>query len=434
MVAAPENTPMHNSHTQRIGVLIVSGDGAARGGLRDFFASRQTEIWESDSAARGLAVLRRRPVDLVVVGPDVLRDQDSGVVAGVRAFDDQIEVIAIVDSAERGRVALADGAYDFFLDPVDFERFDVVLRHVGAAAETREQRSLLVQQAERPARFGRLVSESPRMIALFTVAQRLARYETPVLIAGEPGTGKESLARVIHELGRGARPFVAIEAASATIESFELAVAEAVGGTLYVDAVLALAPQVSGALIALLDGGGARERESSARVIAACREDAGRRCSQGTVQEDLYLRLSSVTLDVPPLRERGEDVLPITYEILHGLGTGNGVTLGRGAAEALTRYEWPGNVDELRATLETAQAAASGPAIELHDLPPALRQGQPEVEEPVSGESRYLSDIEAAHLRKALAETRGNKARAARILGLSRWALQRKLQKHSISI
>ncbi|MBI3770524.1 MAG: sigma-54-dependent Fis family transcriptional regulator [Deltaproteobacteria bacterium] len=429
MVAAPEN-----GHRQRIGVLIVGGDGAARAPLREFFTGRQIETWEAESAARGFALMHRRPVDLVVVGPDVLRDERATVIAGVRAFDDQIEVIAIVDSAERGRAALAAGAYDFFLEPVDFERFDVVLRHVGDAAETREQSSVLAQQVQRPARLGRLVSQSPGMIALFTAARRLARYETPVLIAGESGTGKESLARAIHELGREAGPFVVVEAATATSESFDRAAAKAAGGTLYVDDVLALAPQVSATLVALLDGGGARGRETSARVIAACREDAGRRCSQGTLQEDLYLRLSSAAFSVPPLRERAEDVLPIADEILHGLGAPNGTTLGCGVGEALARYEWRGNVDELRVTLEAARAAASGRAIELRDLPPAFRHGQPAVEESVSGESRHLSDIEAAHLRKALAETRGNKARAARLLGLSRWALQRKLQKHHISL
>jgi DNA-binding NtrC family response regulator len=175
-------------------------------------------------------------------------------------------------------------------------------------------------------------------------------------------------------------------------------------------------------------------------VIAACREDAGRRCSQGTLQEDLYLRLSAAALQVPPLRERPDDILAIAQELLHGGGGGGGgdgnggTALGRGASEALLRYEWPGNVDELRSTLQAARTSAAGRPIEARDLPPALRNGQPPAEESVAGESRRLSDIEAAHLRKALAETRGNKARAARILGLSRWALQRKLQKHRISM
>lgn len=428
MVAAPENT------MQKIGVLIVSGDGAARAALRDFFTSRQTEIWEAESADRGIAVLHRRPVDLVVVGPDVMRS-DAAVVASVRAFDDQIEVIAIVESPEHGRAALAEGAYDFFMDPVDFERFDVVLRHIGDAAEAREHSARLAQQVERPARFGRLVTQDPRMIGLFTAARRFARYETPILIAGESGTGKESLARAIHDLARGSRPFVIVEAASTTPEQFERAVADAADGTLYIDDALALAPQVSAALVALLDGAGSRERASSVRVIAGCREDAGRRCSHGTLQEDLYLRLSAAELQVPPLRERPDDVLAIAQELLHGGGNGNGDTvLERGAREALRRYEWPGNVDELRSALEAARTSAPGRAIEARDLPPPLRNGQPAVEESAGGESRRLSDIEAAHLRKALAETRGNKARAARILGLSRWALQRKLQKHHISM
>jgi DNA-binding NtrC family response regulator len=426
MVAAPENT------MQRIGVLIVSGDGAARGALRDFFTSRQTEIWEAENAERGLAVLHRRPVDLVVVGPDVIRD-DAAVVSTVRAFDDQIEVIAIVDAPERGRVALAEGAYDFFLEPVDFERFDVVLRHIGDAAEAREHSARLAQQVERPARLGRLVTQDPRMIALFTAARRFARYDTPILIAGEAGVGKEHLARAIHELGRGNRPFVVVEAATTTPDEFERAVAEAGDGTLYIDDVLGLAPQVSAALVELLDG---RDRTAAVRVIAACREDAGRRCSQGTLQEDLYLRLSEAALNVPPLRERPVDVLTIAQELLHGVGENDGETgaLSRGAGEALLRYEWPGNVDELRGTLEAARGTAAGRSIEVRDLPPPLRNGQPPAEESVAGESRRLSDIEAAHLRKALAETRGNKARAARILGLSRWALQRKLQKHRISM
>src|SRR5262249_2508159 len=146
MVAVPEN-----NHMQSIGILIVSGDAAARGALRDFFNGRQgemqVEVWEAESAARGLAVLHRRPVDLVVLGPDVLRG-GGDVVGDVRRFDDRTEVIAVVDDADRGHKALAAGAYDFFLAPVDFDRFDVVLRHVSEAVEAREYSSVLAQRIE----------------------------------------------------------------------------------------------------------------------------------------------------------------------------------------------------------------------------------------------------------------------------------------------
>ena len=105
-----------------------------------------------------------------------------------------------------------------------------------------------------------------------------------------------------------------------------------------------------------------------------------------------------------------------------------------GSADALLAYEWPGNVDELRAVLTAAAAAVRGRAIESRDLPPSLRKGKAASPEPAEDESRRLADIEAAHLRRAISETRGNKARAARILGLSRWALQRKLRKYGISM
>jgi DNA-binding NtrC family response regulator len=339
-----------------------------------------------------------------------------------------------VDGPERGRAALAAGAYDFFLAPVDFERFDVVLRHVGAAAEAREHSTVLAQRVERPARLGGLVSQDPHMIALFTAARRLARYETPVLIIGEAGTGKESLARSMHEIGRGPRPFVIIAAATATPEQFDRAVAEAASGTLYVDDVLALAPQVAAALVALLDGAASRDRATSVRVIAACAEGAGRRCSPGTLQEDLYLRLSAAALNVPPFRERRDDVAPIANEMLGHLRTGSARTLTRGAGEALAQHDWPGNGDELRTVLEGVGAGGGEHPVEARDLPASFRDGLSSIDESAGGDSRRLADIEAAHLRKALTETHGNKARAARILGLSRWALQRKLQKHRISI
>ncbi len=432
MVAVPENT-----HTQSIGILIVSGDAAARGALRDFFngrqAERQIEVWEAESAARGLAVLHRRPVDLVVLGPDAVRG-GGDVVGDVRAFDDRTEVIAIVDDANRGHAALAAGAYDFFLAPVDFDRFDVVLRHVSQSVETREQSAVLAQRIEQPARLGDLVSQDPRMISLFTAARRLARYETPVLLVGETGTGKESVARTMHAMGRPGRPFVTVEAATATPDEFDRAVAAAADGTLYVDDVLALAPQVAAALVAVLDGAAGRERDTTVRVIAACPESATRRCSPGTLQEDLYLRLSAAALTLPPLRERRDDIVPIAHELLHREDTDGAAGLGRAGAEALTRHDWPGNGDELRSALEIARAAAGDRAIEVQDLPGPLREAAPAVDESVGAESRRLADIEAAHLRKALTETRGNKARAARILGLSRWALQRKLQKHHISM
>ena len=418
---------------QKTRVLIIIADGDLRGSLRAFLGSRQADVWEADTAARGMGMLRRRPVDLVVAGPDALRAM--ALVGDVRAFDAGIEVIAVVSAPEPGRAALAAGAYDFFLEPVDLERLAVVVGHVTDARAARERLELQEEQLQGSARLGDLAARDPRVIRVFQLARRLARYDTPVLIAGEAGTGKESLARALHGVGRADGPFVALAGADASLEELARVTAAARGGTLFIDDVMAFSPEVAAALVTFLDraGGAGNEDGGAVRVIAACREDAGRRCGQGTLREDLYLRLAEASLALPPLRERPDDIVPIACELLRAAGDEASV-LGREAADALLAHDWPGNVDELRAVLTVAAAAARGRAIEPRDLPPSLRKGQAASPEPTEDENRRLADIEAAHLRRAISETHGNKARAARILGLSRWALQRKLRKYGISM
>jgi DNA-binding NtrC family response regulator len=411
-------------------VLIVSSDTAIRDELRGFLVKSDVDPWEVDDAERGLVVVRRRPLDAVIVGPDVLRGGAMRSIAAIRAFDEQIAVIAVVDAADAGRTALAAGAYDFFLKPIDLDRLGVVLRHVAETAETRVCSDLLACVLHGPARLGALVAQDPEMIKVFTFARRLARYESPLLLSGEAGTGKESLARELHALGRPAGSFVVLKAAGATPEDLEQASSLAAGGTLFVDDVLALGPEAAAAVVGWLDRRG--DARGEPRVVAACRDDATRRLSPGTAQEDLYLRLAETTLHLPPLRERQSDILLIAREVLRTLRNGTTPEIGLETSEVLMGYAWPGNVDELKSALEVG-TAAGGATITTGDLPPPLRRGRLSETPRVQGESRRLADIEAAHLRQAIAETGGNKARAARILGLSRWALQRKLQKHHIS-
>lgn len=417
----------------RTRVLLVSSASELRGRVRDSLVAGGVDVWEVDGSARGRASLRRRPLDAVIAGPDVLADPGCEFVSEVRAFDPQIEVVAVVGTPELGRAALAVGAYDFFMEPVDLERLGVVVRHIGEAAEVSERSQAFAQQLEGSASLEDLVARDPRMIEVFERVRRLARYDAPVLLTGDVGVGKESLARALHELGRGGRPFVVVHAADATPAALERACDEARGGTLYVDDVLALPSEVVAGLVALIDRGESEDDSASVRVVAACREEAGPRHGQGTIREDLHLRLRNGIVAVPPLRERREDVVPIAQALLRPRAADAGSpTLEDEAAAVLAAYDWPGNVDELRAVLEAAAAAADGRAIAVGDLPPALRPG-PTSPRPPEIEGRKLADIEVACLRKALADARGNKARAARMLGLSRWALQRRLLKHGIA-
>ena len=420
---------------QETRVLIVDGERTARYRLAEFFASRHAQVWDAESAAQAWDVLRQRPVDLVVAVGDATRGEGKPLVADVKKLDDRIEVVAIVDTPERGHGALAEGAYVFFLEPVDFERLGAVLRHIAETAELRERSDVLGQLVEGTARLGNLVTRDPRVIRLFTTVRRLAPCQAPVLIEGETGAGKESLARALHDLGGEGRGFVALDGATLSSQDLERAYAEARDGTLFVNDVLALAPEVAATFVTLLDRRGA-SGEARARVIAASREDVGQRARQGTSAGDLHVRFAGTVLKIPPLRERPGDVPVIAEEILRAFAGPDQAPprLTRDAEEALQAHGWTGNVDELRSVLESAVAPAGGGQIDLSDLPPAFRNRQAAAERPAQGESRPLRDIEVEHLKKVLSETRGNKARAARILGLSRWALQRKLQKHGISL
>lgn len=410
---------------QRTRALIVGADSAIRQALAQFLAGREIDAWEAEGAERGLALARRRPADVALVCADVAGADEARFIRDIRTFDERTQVIAIVGSAERGRAALAAGAYDYFLEPIDLARLDVVLRHMGEAAAAREQSELLAQQCAGAARLGPLVTQDPRLIGVFTAARRLARYETPVLIVGEAGTGKESLARALHALGRPDKPFVAVEGAALTPEAVERSWAAAQGGTLFVTDAHTLGPEAAAVLVTMLDRGG------EVRMIGGGPAVSRRSSSTGTPYEDLMLRFAETVLEVPALGARPGDVVPIAREILRRRsGEREPPALAGAVGEALRAHDWPGNVDELCTVLDAALAAAGGQAIAAPHLPPPLRAAAPPA---TAIESRKLADIEAAHLRQVLAETRGNKAHAARILGVSRWALQRKLQKHGVA-
>ena len=212
------------------------------------------------------------------------------------------------------------------------------------------------------------------------------------------------------------------------------------GGTVFLDELGELNKNIQVKLLRFLESGEIRRVGESepfrvdVRVLCATNKDLRQMVRDDLFREDLYYRLNTFEVHLPPLRERREDLPLLCEAILGALPGGGQVVLSPQTLARLARHDWPGNGDELRSVLETAGAASGDRPIEVQDLPLPLREATPAVDESIGGESRRLADIEAAHLRKALTETHGNKARAARILGLSRWALQRKLQKHRISM
>jgi two-component system response regulator AtoC len=414
--------------------LIVASDAAKRRPLVELLSGQGLRVREAESVPRAMEVLEEEPFDLVVPVEEVMHGPGSNLISDVRAFDDATAVVAVVDTAECGRRALAAGAYDIFPAPVDGERLAVVLDHIGETSRLRERSAVLDRMVNGGAHIGALLTRDPHMIAVVDVIRRLARYRIPVMIVGERGTEHEEVARALHDQGRPDAPFVVCQATALTAAELRKHQSAADAGTLFIDDVTALAADVSAALTAVLEETNVASEERPLRIVVGYPHPTSPTNDPRDPRADLYRHFSGATLELSPLRKRRDDAVLVARELAAGIGRDRGRDLGiaRSVEDALLSYPWPGNLDELKAVVAAAATSANGPAIELHDLPAPLAEHAGTGGQVVT--TRRLRDLEIQHLRLVLEETHGNKSRAARILGLSRWALQRKLRKHGISL
>ncbi len=317
---------------------------------------------------------------------------------------------------------------------------------------------------------GPWVGASPAMNAVLERVQRVARSpRTTVLVSGESGTGKELVARAVHEASRGGRrPFVAVNCAALAdglveAELFGYApgaftggrpggheglIAAASGGTLLLDEIGELAAEPQAKLLRVLQErsfrriGENRDRPADARIIASTHRDLSARVDAGLFREDLYYRLNVLSIHLPPLRERLEDIAPLARHFLARLGAdlGRSFELSEAALDGLRRRPWPGNVRELANVLERAAVLSPHDRLDIDDLEPvpdAVPEAPSAREASVAAlslplESLRLRDMESALIRRALEACEGNRSRAARELGINRATLYGKLRRLGI--
>ncbi len=415
--------------------LIVASDAAKRRPLVEILRNQGLRVREAESVPRALDVLGDGPFDLVVPVEGMLHGAGPNLVAEVNAFDDATAVVAVVDSPELGHEALAAGAYDVFGEPIDAERLVVVVDHIVETNRLRERSAVLDRIMNGGAHLGALLTRDPHMVGVVDAIRRLARYRTPVMIVGERGTEHEEVARALHDQGRPDASFVPVDASALTVAELRSVYTAGDGGTLFIDDVTALAADVAAALSTILEETTVASGEQRPlRIVVGYPHPTSPSPDPSDPRADLYRHFGAATLELSPLRKRRGDAVLVARELAAGIGRDRGRELGiaRPVEEALLSYEWPGNLDELKTVVAAAATAASGPTIEVHDLPPPLAEHAGSSGQVAT--TRRLRDLEILHLRHVLQETHGNKSRAARILGLSRWALQRKLRKHGISL
>ena len=377
-----------------------------------------------------------------------------------------VVVITAFGSLDTAVAAIRAGAYDFITKPFDMEVLVLALRRAVQHHSLKDEVQRLRQEVGQVPRFEELAGESPPMQRLYELLAKVAAADSSVLIRGETGTGKELVASAIHTRSARARgPFVAINCAAfpePLLESelfghvrgaFSGAVADhqglfvrAHGGVLFLDEVGDMPAALQAKLLRALQErrvrpvGGTEEREVDVRIVAATHHDLETAVEEGRFRSDLFFRLNVIGVELPPLRARGNDVLLLAQSFLARQAARSGKRV-QGftpqVAERLLAYGWPGNVRELENCIERAVALTSHEQLVVEDLPAAIRDHRAETPALVPhaadpGLLPTLEDVERRYVLHVLEVVRGNKSLAAKVLGLDRRTLYRKLERYHV--
>jgi DNA-binding NtrC family response regulator len=446
-------------------ILIVDDDAAMRDYLRDELEHEGFRVLTAPGGRAGVERVKQGGVDLVVSdvkmpdldGLDLLRE--------VRAVEPSPYVITItafgsIDTAIR---AVKLGAYDYVTKPFEFDQLLLTIEKALGERELRSEVARLRAEVSRRDRLENLIGRSQAMQEIFDLIRRVSSSPANVLITGESGTGKELVARAIHSHSpRKARPFVAVNCAAIPGSLLESDLfgykrgaftdartdhaglfVEADGGTLFLDEITELPVTLQPKLLRVLQErevrplGASRSERVDVRIIAATNRDVEAGLASGEFREDLYYRLNVIQVQIPPLRGRTEDVLPLAEHFLARSASRAGKAL-RGFAEAANKvllgHHWPGNVRELENVVERAVALCDREIVGVEDLPPAMRErrNQDRLGGAVA-QGLTLEQLEREYIERVMQAEGGNKTRAAQRLGLDRKTLYRKLDEYAAS-
>ena len=447
---------------ERMTILIVDDEKNIREGLSKALALAGYDTLMAATGSEAVRVLEGEAVDLVISDLRMPGLSGEQLLRRVVAAYPAIPVIILTGhgTIESAVTAMHAGAYDFLTKPVNLDRLELLVKRALSRRQLMLENLTLQRELERRSTAHQLVTASPAMKRAWEVVEQVAPSRASVLITGESGVGKELVADAIHTLSpRRAAKLIKVHCAALTetlLESelfghergaFTGAVARrrgrfelADGGTIFLDEIGEISQSIQIKLLRILQErafervGGEETITADVRVVAATNRDLAEAIEQGTFREDLYYRLNVVHIHVPPLREREADISLLAVGFLKEFAEENGkqlVGIDPRALSALRRYSWPGNVRELQNGIESAVVMARGSTIELHDLPPAVRNAQnaPAVRIPLGS---TLDHGEREMIRATLNHQHGNKTRTAEILGISRKTLHRKMREYQL--
>jgi DNA-binding NtrC family response regulator len=440
-------------------VLIVDDEDTTRNLCRDVVADSGLRTRTASTTEQALEILEECPIDIVITDLRVPQLGGLELLKRIREAHPQTAVMVLTQygTIESAVEATRMGAADYVTKPFHIPELRGKLDRVVRSLQIDQENRVLREQLRTRPGFAGLIGVSPKMQRVYRMIEKVSQHNYPVLILGESGTGKELVARSIHFSGvRRNRPFVPVDCSSLVptlIESelfgyvkgaftgamhSKIGLIESAGnGTLFLDEIGDLPVDLQAKLLRALQEKevkpvGSNDRVSiSVRVIAATNRDLDAAVRQGQFRQDLFFRLNVVQIKLPPLRERKTDIPLLVSSFLEKFSESQGGvrTISEDAMARLIACDWPGNVRELENAIERAVALGSGPILHVADLPSNLQYGTGE-RAPQSNELLPLEELERRAILHALREAGGDKLAAARLLGIGKTTLYRKLKQY----
>ena len=442
-----------------LSLLIVDDEVITRSLCNDVALEAGLHVYASSTTEQALDILDQYPIDIVVTDLKIPQLGGLELIKRIRAGNPQVSVIVLTQygSIETAIQATRLGAVDYVTKPFHVEELRSKLERLVHSIELDQENRLLREQLRSRPGFGGLIGVSPRMQHVYKLIEKVAQHSYPVLILGESGTGKELVSRSIHFSGpRSNKPFSPVDCSALvpTLIESELfgyvkgaftgaqqskqGLFEAAGdGTLFLDEIGDLPVDLQAKLLRALQEHevkpvGSNDRVGiRARVIAATNRDLEASIRAGSFRQDLYFRLNVVQIKLPALRDRRVDIPLLVNTFLEKFSDPARPihTISEEAMRRIMAYDWPGNIRELENAIERAVALGSGPILHVGDLPSNLQYTSTE-KLPEGDEMVPLEALERRAIFRALRETAGDKLAAARLLGIGKTTLYRKLKQY----
>ncbi|MGA2975600.1 MAG: sigma-54 dependent transcriptional regulator [Spirochaetia bacterium] len=446
----------------KLTILVADDEKNIREGLREALLLDGYEVAAAADGQEAWETVNRGEIDLLITDLKMPRLSGEELLKRVTSHFPALPVIILTGhgTIESAVQAMHDGAYDFLTKPVNLDRLSLLVKRALANRELALQNRAMQEELERRSGFASIIGRSAEMKQVFEMVRQVAPSRSSVLITGESGSGKEMIAEALHyNSPRKDKPFIKLHCAALTeslLESelfghekgaFTGAIARKRGrfelahlGSLFLDEIGEINQNVQIKLLRVLEEkkfervGGEETIEVDVRLIAATNRNLKDAIAAGAFREDLYYRLNVVNIHIPPLRERKEDIPLLTAAFLKEFAQENGKLIegiDPKARLALYNYSWPGNVRQLRNSIESAVVLSKTPTITMDDLPPNIR-GEPGGDSLRLSVGASLADMEKEVIRSTLVREGGNKSRTAEILGIGRKTLHRKIEEYGL--